>query len=273
MHTAGRYLACLVLLSAGVARGQTAPAAAGTCTYGTATPCAPWACIPAAGPTANRDMLEDDKGFCGKCVKDPDCGGAKCRKDGTCEKYDAPPVPGPIWPHFNLVVADVSLNVADAGDPKPILGVGYLFQGALREARPVVRETGGWIVPDLPSLYANVGFSAALAGPSQNLFVDAGLTYYRPGMPLAMTTVSVGALYQRLGTAIWDVSSDRNSDRLGPAATLGFLQNVYLRGAYVFALDGPVDHGAVILSLVYMRDLTDDLVPDRFRKYQPKALR
>jgi len=59
--------------------------------------------------------------------------------------------------------------------------------------------------------------------------------------------------------------------RLGPAATLGFLQNLYVRGAYVFPLSGPVDEGAVILSAVYMRDLAADLVPDRFRKYLPEA--
>jgi hypothetical protein len=29
----------------------------------------------------------------------------------------------------------------------------------------------------------------------------------------------------------------------------------------------------VIVSLVYMRDLFGDLVPDRFTKYLPKALR
>jgi hypothetical protein len=34
-----------------------------------------------------------------------------------------------------------------------------------------------------------------------------------------------------------------------------------------------VDHGALILSLVYMRDLAGDLVPDRFRKHLPEALR
>jgi hypothetical protein len=90
--------------------------------------------------------------------------------------------------------------------------------------------------------------------------------------PLALTTVSVGALYQRQGTAIWDFDTAKNRDRVGPGVTLGFLQNVYLRGAYVFGVAGPDDHGAAILSLVYMRDLFDDLASDRFRKYLPKAM-
>ncbi len=246
----------------------------GPCTYGTASPCAPFGCVPdpADGPDVDRDQLAGLAGVCGKCAEDADCGGAKCNPDGTCARYDAPPVPGPIRPRFHLVVADVSLNAADADPPKPIIGVGYLFQVALREAKPVVRDMGGWITPDLPSFYANAGLSAAFAGPAQNLFVDAGVTYYAPGMPLALTTLSAGLLYQRLGPSIWNVSSDSGSDRLGPAATLGFLQNLYVRAAYVFPLRGPVDHGAYILSLVYMRDLAGDLVPDRFRKHLPKAL-
>jgi hypothetical protein len=182
-------------------------------------------------------------------------------------------VPKPVWPRFNLVVADASVNLGDAGDPKPILAVGYLFQGALSKARPALRESGGYLTPDLPRFYANGGISAALAGPGQNVFVDAGVTYYRPGMPLSMTTVSFGLLYQRQGASVWNFGAeDENADRMGPAAMLGFLQNLYLRGAYVFPMRGTPDHGAVILSVVYMRDLTDDLVPDRFRKHLPKAL-
>jgi hypothetical protein len=52
----------------------------------------------------------------------------------------------------------------------------------------------------------------------------------------------------------------------------GFLQNLYIRGAYVFAVAGPDKHGAVLMSLVYMRDLFGDLVSDRFTKYLPEAL-
>jgi hypothetical protein len=244
------------------------------CLYGSTATCAPFACIPAAGPEVDRDAVgPNSPGFCGKCTEDADCGGAKCEvAEGTCSKYDAPPIPRPIRPHFNLVVADVSLNLADATSPKPIVAVGYMYQVALREAKPMVRSGGGWITPDLPTFYLNAGVSAAFAGATQNLFADAGLTYYSPGMPVALTTLSFGALYQRLGPSIWNGASG-NSDRLGPAATLGFLQNLYVRGAYVFAVHGPVDDGAFILSLVYMRDLADDLVPDRFKKYLPEAFR
>jgi hypothetical protein len=51
------------------------------------------------------------------------------------------------------------------------------------------------------------------------------------------------------------------------------MQNLYLRGAYVFGVAGPDHHGAVIVSLVYMRDLFDDLMSDRFRKYLPESMR
>jgi hypothetical protein len=244
--------------------------------HGDPSACEPYGCIPAEGPDVNRDrVLAGAEGFCGPCKEDSDCGGAMCRTaDGVCARYDAAPVPRRIWPRFSLGVADVSANLADEGGTKPIVSVGYLFQGALRKATPVVRPEGGWITPDLPSWYANAGVSAAFAGPTQNLFVDVGVTYYHPGLPLGATTASVGLLVQRFGGSVWDVSdSTENTDRLGPAATVGFLQNVYLRGAYVFPLRGAVDHGALILSLVYMRDLAGDLVPDRFRKHLPEALR
>lgn len=256
--------------------GAAAPAAPDgkiPCRWGSATACAPFACLP-EDPDANPDLLgPDSKAYCGRCTQDVQCGGSRCnRAEGTCARFGPAPAPGPVWPHFSLVVADLSVNLADSTDPRPIIGVGYLFQGALGRARPVLRDQGGFLYPDLPWLYGTLGASAAFAGPAQNLFVDAGLTLYRPGLPLALTTISAGALYQRQGSAIWRLSREKNTDRLGPALTLGFLQDLYVRGAYVFRLDGLNDHGAWILSLVYMRDLADDLVPARFKKYLPASM-
>jgi hypothetical protein len=253
------------------------------CVYkGDPQACFPYGCVPvdeAGKPRslANPDLVPlDSAGRCGVCTIDDECGGAKCRKPGeagagTCAAYKDSPVPRPFRPRFGLMVGDLSFNFADSGDPKPILGVGFLGQISLESVRPAVRTDGpGFIVPDPPRWYGDLGATAAFSGPTQNLFVSLGVTYYLYAGPL--TTVSGGALYQRQGTAVWKPDTDENRDRLGPSVTLGFMQNLYLRGAYVFGLAGPDHHGAVLVSLIYMRDLFGDLVSDRFRKYLPKAM-
>jgi hypothetical protein len=192
---------------------------------------------------------------------------------GTCKPYDDSPPVREFRPRFGLLVADLSFNFADSADPRPIFSAGYLGQVALGPVRAAARADGkGFIVPNTPRWYVEGGASAALAGPSQNLFVWAGFSRYIYDGPAALTTISGGVLYQRQGTAIWDPDTSKNRDRVGLGVAFGFLQNVYLRGAYVWGVAGPDHHGAVIVSLVYMRDLFDDLVSDRFRKYLPKAM-
>jgi hypothetical protein len=261
------------------------PAAPVACEFkGDPQTCFPYGCVPvdAAGnpvPLDNPDLVPPGgPGRCGVCTTNDECGGAKCRKPGeegagTCVAHDKSPAPRPFRPRFGLMVAELSFNLADADDTRPIVGAGFLGQLSLETARPAVRQDGpGFIIADPPRWYADLGATAAFAGPAQNLFVSLGVTYYLFSGPLALSTVTAGALYQRQGSAIWELDSDKNRDRLGPALTLGFMQNLYLRGAYVFGLAGPDHHGAVIVSLIYMRDLFDDLASDRFRKYLPKAM-
>jgi hypothetical protein len=260
-----------------------AAATTGACSYrGDLDACFPYGCV--AVDAAGRPIAGDPDlirkgtpGRCGPCTSDDQCGGARCRVSGqgagTCAAHDDTPPPLPIRPKFSLLVADVSVNLADSADSRPIVSVGYLGQIALRSARPMVREGGGFITPDPPRFYADASLSAAFAGPAQNVFATAGVTYYLFSGPLALTTLAVGALYQRQGSEIWQLDAAKNRDRVGPAVTLGFLQNLYLRGAYVFGVAGPDHHGAVILSLIYMRDLASDLASSRFTKHLPKALR
>lgn len=248
------------------------------CTYRTnASVCFPYGCVAEdESETSNPLFLTGQKGFCALCRNDDDCGGTMCNtQTGICAKYTDATAPGAVWPHFHLLVLDASVNLFDGTDARPILGTGYIFQGALGKARPVVRvDTGrGWVEPDLPTWYFSVGGSLALAGSAQNLFVDGGLTAYVPSWPFAITTVTFGFLYQRQGTSIWNVlDATENTDRIGPQLNVGFLQNLFLRASYQFSLRGPNDHGALILSVVYMRDLLGDLMPDRFEKYLPESL-
>ncbi len=255
----------------------------GQCFYkGDRAKCFPYGCVPvspAGEAISDPDLvMPGAPGLCGPCTNNDQCGGAKCRgpgeaSAGTCVPVDDSPAPRPFRPRFGLLVADLSFNVADSDDTRPIVSAGYLGQISLGAVRPAARPDGkGFIVPDTPRFYLEGGASAAFAGPSQNLFVWLGLTYYLFNGPVALTTVTVGGLYQRQGTAIWDLDTAKNRDRVGPGLALGFMQNLYLRGAYVFGVAGPDDHGAVIVSLLYMRDLFDDLVSDRFRKYLPKGM-
>jgi hypothetical protein len=248
-----------------------------TCVYrGTTNPCAPYACVPVDLETDPDLLPPKPLAYCGKCTpgRDEECAGAKCNPDGTCSAWPAASPPPKVWPHFQLVVGDASLAIEPNKDAEPIVGVGYLFQGAFDSVAPVKEVGGPYIAPNLPWLYWDVGVSAAFGGAGQNVFGSAGLTVYDPKLPLSMTTLGVGAVYQRVGTAIWRIpGSFQNEDRLGPDLTIGFLQNVFLRAAWLLPLGGNDDERALLFSVIYMRDLAGDLVPDMFHKYLPDALK
>jgi hypothetical protein len=248
-----------------------------SCVYhGDPDTCSPYGCLSASTET-NPDLIDpnDKAGFCGSCRTDSDCGGAKCNLDkGTCSLWNRPPPPPTVWPHFGLLVGDTSLAFAASKDVQPIVGVGYVFQGAFSRVAPVKKVDGFYLAENLPRLYWNVGLTAAFAGEGQNVFGEAGLTHYHPGWPLLMTTSSLGVLYEREGSAIWKVTNEtENEDRLGPDITLGFLQNVFVRVAYMLPLRGSDDSRQTVVSILYMRDLASDLIPDQFHAYLPDAFR
>jgi len=236
--------------------------------------CAPFACDPDVPDSTPVNLVAaGTPGFCGKCSNDRFCGGAMCRPDGRCSTYDASPVPTPVWPRFHLLVTNAAFNFLDATDPKPIVGVGYMFQGAFSKTEPRKFNQRGWYTPDVPRAYFNLAASVAFAGPAQNAFAEAGVTLYVPSAPVAITTLTLGAELQRQGASVWKVgNSSENEDRLGPSLSVGFLQNVFVRASYVFPLRGPNDHGALIVGVAYMKDLLGDLVPDRFQRFLPKPL-
>ena len=233
--------------------------------------CAPYACVPDVPPGTDENMIAaGTAGFCGRCPSDRFCGGAACKSNGLCAVFDPSPRPEPVWPHFHLLVTDAAINLFDRPDPKPMVSAGYVFQGAFAKTTPERFDGHGYLTSDLPRWYWNVGGVMALAGPAQNLFVDAGLTRYLPSAPLFVTTLALGVEYQRQGASIWRVTNGQvNDDRVGPALSVGFLQNAFVRVAYVFPLRGPTDQGAVILGVSYMKDLLADLVPDRLKRFLP----
>jgi hypothetical protein len=249
------------------------------CRYNSrANTCMPYGCLPdpALGQDLDPDLNRDKPGFCGLCRPghDEDCAGARCNANGTCSVYPDAPPPPPVWPHFHLLVGDASLSIEES-EVRPLLGVGYVFQGAFVSVKPVKELDGGpYIAQNLPWLYWNVGATGAFAAESQNVFIEAGLTGYYPGFPLAITTLTAEALYQREGATIWQLGdTSENDDRLGPALVVGFLQNLFLRGAWLFPIRGDQGKSQVVVSILYMRDLAGDLIPNRFHKYLPEAFR
>lgn len=243
--------------------------------------CFPYGCIPVdehGDLASNPDLVGiGTPGRCGPCTNSDQCGGSLCitsgEDAGKCQRYDGTPPPREVRPRFGLLVADLSLNVYDsAADNRPIASVGYLGQIGLGKIRPAARPDGkGFLVANPPRWYLDFGGAAAFSGPTQNLFLSGGGTFYAFIGPI--TTLGGGALYQRQGTAIWRADTTKNRDLLGPSFTVGFMQNIYFRVAYLFGLDRPGKPDAVMVSLLYMRDLFDDLLSDRFRKYLPQAMR
>lgn len=276
------WLRALTIVSFALFAERALGAAGAPCRYqeNVAQTCGNLACIPANSAQPHQG----DPGTCGNCgpagvddVGAEQCGGIACRADGTCEVSSVvSPAPVPVWPTFHLLVIDASTTLADASgySGKPIVGAGYLFQGGLARTDPTPLPDGGWTTR-VPVLYFDAGAVAAFAGNAQNLFLRLGLAAHVPSWPLGITTFGLDATYQRAGSAIWKLDTTRNVDRLGPALSIGFLYNLFISGGYLWALnhDSPQSHGAVLLSLTYMRDLTNDLVPDQFQKYIPEKLR
>jgi len=266
-----RLLLALVVVLAG-ARS----AAAAECVYNqnVQQACGALACIPADASQAHTG----GHGQCGQCGPpgiDTDgtaaCGGVECRADGTCAVVLAPP-PVPVWPTFHLLVVEVSTSIADAAgySYKPVVGAGYLFLGGLGTTHPV-RQLDGTSTTTVPTFYFDAGATAAFAGNAQDLFVRLGLVAHVPSWPIGIRTVGLNAVYQRTGQAIWKLDLHENGDRLGPALSVGFLYNLFVEGGYVWPLDtaAPAAHHAVVVSLVYMRDLAATLLPDQLDKYVP----
>ncbi len=236
--------------------------------------CFPYACVPSSSE-ADPDFVEAEApGFCGPCRGDSMCAGAKCQVNGLCSLYDEPTAPQRIWPHFNLAIADLSVGLLDGrSGAKPIFGAGYMFQGAFRRTTPVLLPSGGYVTRDLPTYYWNASATLAFAGSAQNVLAELGVTRYAPRLPLAIVTLSLGAVYQRQGASIWNVSdATQNVDRLGPGVSVGFLQNVFVRVSYLAVVRGEANP-TLLVSVLYMKDLFTELIPDRFQKFLPKGMR
>jgi hypothetical protein len=236
--------------------------------------CAPIGCV--VEGSGDFEPTVGAEGLCGKCVTADDCGGNACRADGTCSFQEAAEDPVPVWPHFSLINTAIALDIVthDGVDVKPVVGTGYYFQGAFRSSNPV-KENGIWGYPDVPQLFWYTGLQVAFAGESQVGALDAGITYYKADLPLSITNLSIGALLDRRGASIWNIgNTSENGWRLGPAVRVGFLYNLFLRVGYVWPTAGEVAKDrALLVSIEYMQDLLNDVVPDRYRKYLPEKLK
>jgi hypothetical protein len=147
---------------------------------------------------------------------------------------------------------------------RPIVGVGYLYESAFRTSAPLQRKDGSFVFIDIPHYYWHAGASAAFNAGSQNVFAEAGLTYYYP--VIFISSYSLLGIYQRSGSALWKSTS---VNRFGPALSVGFAQNVYVKAGYLFSADHN-GKSAPYLSIIYMKDLLGDLLPDSYKKNVPK---
>jgi hypothetical protein len=235
--------------------------------------CANLGCLAQPGATA----LPGAPGVCGACVTDDDCGGVQCSA-GQCAGRKAIVVtPEPWYPHYHLAIIDAAFDVHrhDGLGIDPIFGSGYWFRGAFRDisVAPARDGRGGWEANDPPRWYFHLGASLAVVSSAQNVFAEAALFHYTPVAPLAITGYSVGALYQREGQAILKLANEaENSDRLGPALGFEFLHNLTLRVSYVLPMGGPLNYQSVMVSLIYMKSLLSDLVPQPYQKFVPDYL-
>ncbi len=210
-------------------------------------------------------------GTCQPCVENDECGSGCDRVTHECRDVQVTPVL-PIRPSFKLLVVDATLGVV-GDDVQPILGAGFVYQVAFTKTNPVKRPDGGWRSDFLPRWYLDVGGSAAFGGAAQNLFGWLGISYYLTDAPIAITTLSAGALAQRAGASVWDVADgDENSWGAGGYVSLSFLYNVTVRASVVAPLGGVVDDLGYFVAVVYFQDLLASIVPDRFQKYVPKPL-
>lgn len=218
-----------------------------------------------------------DPGTCGPCLTDNDCGGVQCSKGKCTGQQPIQVTPEPWYPHYHLAVIDLTLDIhhEDKWGVGPNFGSGYWFRGAFRDVSVTPAKDGrpGWEANDPPRWYFHLGASLAVVSSAQNVFAEAALFHYTPAAPLAITGYTMGGLYQREGSSIVKLTDDtRNSDRLGPALGLEFLHNLTLRVSYLLPVRGPLDHSSVMISIVYMKSLFSDLVPEQYRKFVPDYL-
>ena len=243
------------------------------CTYGCRDCCGNLGCVP-EDTSLNRDLIKPKqkagqkvKTFCAKCLRDADCGGSKCGRDGFCASDTAALAPRSFWPSFHLLTTEIAFakdTSSLAGFAlHPVIGAGYLFEGAFRKVTPLKRADGSYVVADVPAWYWDAGGSLAFSTGSQNAFGQLGLSYYHP--VIFLSTYSLLGLYQRNGAALWKAAS---SNRAGAALSLGILNNAYIKGGYLWSLDNKARSGAYI-AVAYMKDLLSAL-PDRYLKFLPK---
>lgn len=245
------------------------------CRYGCVDCCGKLGCVP-QDTSMNRDKVRarqragdtSVKTFCGKCLRDADCGGTKCGRDGLCASDTPAPAPRQVWPNFHLLTTEIAF--AKDTDSftgfmlHPIIGAGYLFEGAFCRVTLLRRTDGSYVAADVPHWYWNAGGALAFSTGSQNVFGQAGLSYYYPA--IFISSYSLLGLYQRNGAALW---KNACSDRAGAAVSLAIMQNVYVKGGYLWPLSGSGKAGAYF-SIAYMKDLLGDLAPDRYRKFLSK---
>jgi hypothetical protein len=149
-----------------------------------------------------------------------------------------------------------------------------MFQGAFGKTHPMQLDDGGWVTNRLPRLYFALALTAAFTPDAQALGIDLGLALHATLIP-AVSSYSISVVYQRQGATIWDFQdTTENYDRVGPALTVGFCYNLYLRFGYLWHVRGnPTDEGSFLISVIYMRDLVNDLVPDKYRSFLPPSLK
>jgi hypothetical protein len=197
---------------------------------------------------------------------------------GTCSPIEHPQVRDEsVWPTFFLFTTSATLPYSgnDDEDFKPALAAGLMFEAAFAKTSPKALPDDGWKTENLPSLYWHVGGSAAMAAGGQSLLGEAGLSWYEPDWPLALTNIGCTGLVQRQGTNVLDLGDSAAAfTRIGPAVRLGFLYNIFLRVGWVFHVQGDTGKDpAVLVSVEWAPDLIGDVVPDRYSKYLPKRMR
>jgi|GEM_PF-1837967 len=237
------------------------------------TLCAPYGCVP-TGTTA--DPRKGSPGKCGLCKNDTHCGSAKCdTKTGECEAihWKKPKIPEPFHPSFHLLTSSITLNLFDNEVPSGrfLFGVGYMFQRSFAQAQWLKLDGGGWWVRDIPKFYWELGASFSSSELSQNLFLRGGISYQ------LNTTFTLGfsVLYQRQGSEFWSFDANaKNFNRLGPMVSLGIMNNLFIHASGVWSLkSGASPAPTLLITVEYMFNLINDLVPQRYQKYLPKQMR
>lgn len=266
MSRASAALVVLVLGGAGAA-----PVHAQTCTFKDPVPaaCGDLGCVVSASVSLPQ---RGDPGTCGPCTQHAQCDAECDLVTQRCRGRAPSPAPELVWPTFHLITVDVAMSVADQDGTqwKPIVGVGYTFEGAFSTTEPRQRSDQTWETAEVPRWYFRAGGALAFGGPGQNLFLELGPSYYWADGLLAISSIAATVLYQRQGQDIWELTDGtENFDRLGPSLALTFLYNLTVGSAVLLPLGDSAanDSTGVLVFLRYDRDVVSDLIPDRFRKY------